>query len=89
MQLFAAQPWNPTLPADLSPPLRADIEQLRFSPDGKYLLAQDESSIYVLTRQPFAVKFPSPLRPHGKSECLRARSLRRRPYGRRGEVMPS
>jgi hypothetical protein len=38
----------------LEPPLRGDIRYLRFSPDGKYVLAQDDSSIYVLTREPFA-----------------------------------
>ena len=41
----------------LSPPLRSDIEHLRFSPDGQYILAQDESSITVLTREPFAPVF--------------------------------
>jgi WD40 repeat protein len=41
----------------LTPPLRMDIDRLRFSRDGKYLLAQDESSIYVLTREPFKELF--------------------------------
>lgn len=41
----------------LEPPLRGDIRHLRISPDGKYVLAQDDSSIYVLTREPFAVLF--------------------------------
>jgi WD40 repeat protein len=41
----------------LSPPLRSDITHLRFSPDGKYLLAQDDSGINVLTREPFAPLF--------------------------------
>ena len=36
----------------LNPPLRADLESLRFSPDGKYLLAQDAGSIFLLTRSP-------------------------------------
>ena len=31
--------------------------ELRFSPDGKYILAQDESTIYVLTREPLSVRF--------------------------------
>ena len=30
---------------------------MRFSPDGKYLLAQDDSGINVLTREPFAPVF--------------------------------
>jgi WD40 repeat protein len=38
-------------------PLRGDITHLRFSPDGKYLLAQDASTITVLTREPFAVHY--------------------------------
>ncbi len=41
----------------LNEPLRGDIEHFRFSPDGKYLLAQDEGGIEVLTRQPFAFRF--------------------------------
>jgi hypothetical protein len=36
----------------LKDPLRGDIEHFRFSPDGKYLLAQDQAGIYVLTREP-------------------------------------
>lgn len=35
----------------LKPLLRGDLEQIQFSPDGKYLLAQDDSSIFcALTR---------------------------------------
>jgi WD40 repeat protein len=41
----------------LSPPLRPDIDAVRFSPDGKFVMAQDESGIYVLTREPFALLF--------------------------------
>jgi len=41
----------------LSPPLRLELEQARFSPDGKSILAQDESSIFVLSREPFAVRY--------------------------------
>lgn len=41
----------------LTPPLRMDIEQLRFSRDGKLLLAQDEGSVLVLSREPFRVLF--------------------------------
>lgn len=36
----------------LNPPLRSDLRALRFSPDGKYLLAQDENSIFVLSSDP-------------------------------------
>jgi WD40 repeat protein len=42
---------------ELNPPLRGDINFLRFSPDGKYAFAQDDSSIYVLTHEPFAYVF--------------------------------
>lgn len=38
---------------ELSPPLRSDISHIKFSPDGKHLLIQDESSINVMTREPF------------------------------------
>ena len=38
-------------------PLRSDIEHLRFSPNGEYVLAQDSSGISVLSRQPLAVLF--------------------------------
>ncbi len=41
----------------LDPPLRSEIARLRFSPDGRYLLAQDDSGISVLTREPFAPLF--------------------------------
>jgi WD40 repeat protein len=41
----------------LNPPLRGDIDHLRFSPDGQYVLAQDDGGINVLTRQPFATIF--------------------------------
>src|SRR5262249_12812281 len=41
----------------LDPPLQDEVHTLRFSYDGKYLLAQDEGSIYVLTRDPLAFKF--------------------------------
>jgi hypothetical protein len=41
----------------LTPPLRLGIDRLRFSPDGKYILAQDESSIFVLSHEPFTELF--------------------------------
>jgi WD40 repeat protein len=41
----------------LADPLRGDIQNFRFSPDGKFLLAQDESGIYVLTRDPLKFIF--------------------------------
>jgi Peptidase family M48 len=41
----------------LQPPLRGDVTHLRFSPDGKYVLAQDDAGINVLTREPFKPVF--------------------------------
>jgi ribosomal protein L35AE/L33A len=41
----------------LNPPLRGDLTTLKFSGDGKYALAQDDSSIFVLSRDPFALLF--------------------------------
>lgn len=41
----------------LKDPLRGDIENFRFSPDGRYLLAQDDGGIYVLTRDPLQFVF--------------------------------
>lgn len=68
----------------LNPPLRADIRQIHFSPDGKFLLAQDDATIYVLTRQPFAVKFkidalgarPAAFSPDSRSILFHTPSLR-------------
>lgn len=44
----------------LALPLRPDITYLRFSPDGKYILAQDEAGIHVVKRDPFEVAFYIP-----------------------------
>lgn len=41
----------------LDPPLQDEVNTLRFSYDGKYLIAQDDGSIYVLTREPLTFKF--------------------------------
>lgn len=41
----------------LEPPLHGEINHFRFSPDGRYLLAQDEASIFVLQREPLQVLF--------------------------------
>ncbi len=41
----------------LNDPLRGDIENFKFSPDGRYVLAQDDGGMSVLTREPFAFKF--------------------------------
>ena len=44
----------------LARPLRPDVTHLRFSPDGKFILSQDEGGIHVLTHDPLAVLFYIP-----------------------------
>jgi len=41
----------------LTPALRSTVYHMRFSLDGKYLLAQDDAGISVMTRTPFASLF--------------------------------
>jgi WD40 repeat protein len=41
----------------LNPALRSDFTRLQFSPDGKYALAQDLSTIFVLGRSPLRLLF--------------------------------
>src|SRR5258707_4024818 len=41
----------------LEPPMRPALSQVRFSPDGKFVLAQDESSLHVLSRSPLKLLF--------------------------------
>jgi metalloendopeptidase OMA1, mitochondrial len=41
----------------LNPALRNSLYHMRFSRDGKYLLAQDQSSVFVLSREPFELLF--------------------------------
>jgi WD40 repeat protein len=36
----------------LAPQLRGDLHSILFSPDGAYMLAQDESSVFLLSREP-------------------------------------
>ena len=41
----------------LSPLLLSDVNRIKFSPNGQYILAQDENGISVLSRQPFEQLF--------------------------------
>ena len=41
----------------LDPPLRGDINHLRFSPDGRYIISQDDGGIDIVTREPLAHLF--------------------------------
>jgi WD40 repeat protein len=68
----------------LAPPLRGEITHIRFSPDGKYVLAQDDSGINVLARDPFALLFrieapeakPAVFSPDSQSIVVHYSSLR-------------
>lgn len=42
---------------ELALPLRPDVTNLKFSPDGKFILAQDDGGIHILTREPLAPLF--------------------------------
>src|SRR6185369_2294900 len=41
----------------LQPFLRSGVKHFKFSPDGKYLIAQDESGVNILSREPLAFLF--------------------------------
>jgi hypothetical protein len=57
-QAGAAQEHSAALSeVTLTPPLRMELGQVKFSPDGNKILAQDASSIFVLDRSPMAVRF--------------------------------
>jgi hypothetical protein len=68
----------------LDPPLRSTVYHMRFSLDGKFLLAQDDSGISVLTRQPLALDFrisapnayPAQFSPDSKQVVLYTPNLR-------------
>ena len=67
----------------LSPPLESEISNVRFSPDGKYLLAQDDFSVYLLSREPLRDIFripvddvePATFTPDSQSILIWTRSL--------------
>lgn len=41
----------------LDPPMRSTLDTVEFSPNGQYILAQDESAVLVLSRAPLKVLF--------------------------------
>src|SRR6185295_4991651 len=43
-------------------PFRDRVRHVRFSPDGKSVLVQDDSTVFVLDRQPFALRVQIPAR---------------------------
>ncbi|MCL4522962.1 MAG: M48 family metalloprotease [Acidobacteria bacterium] len=68
----------------LDPPLQDDINHLKFSADGKLILAQNDASIYVLSREPLASLFridapeayPAQFSPDNKSVVFHRPDLR-------------
>lgn len=68
----------------LEPPLQDDINHLKFSTDGKFILAQNDASIYVLSREPLASLFridapeayPGQFTPDSKSVVFHRPDLR-------------
>ena len=81
----------------LKRPLRPDISNFRFSPDGKYLIAQDEGGIHILTREPLNVLFyvPAPdaynaeFTPDSQSIVFYTRSLRVETWSIQGQSRTS
>lgn len=65
-------------------PLRSDIEHLKFSPNGEYILAQDNSSLAVLRREPLTIIFrvdaenslPASFTPDSKNIIVYNKNLR-------------
>jgi WD40 repeat protein len=47
----------PATEVQLTPPLHMSLQRLNFSRDGKSILAQDESSVFVLSRDPYKLLF--------------------------------
>jgi len=54
---FASPPAAGVTVTQPTPPASGLITNLRFSPDGKHVLAQDGASVFVLTREPFSASF--------------------------------
>ncbi|MFZ0744064.1 MAG: M48 family metalloprotease [Terracidiphilus sp.] len=53
--IVPATPRLPSIP--LPPPMNPALENVVLSPDGKYVLAQDESQIHVMTTAPLKLRF--------------------------------
>lgn len=67
----------------LAPPLESEISNVKFSPDGNYILAQDDFSVYVLSREPLKPLFriraddvePASFTPDSKSVLIWSHAL--------------
>jgi hypothetical protein len=68
----------------LQPQLQSTIRNLKFSPDGKYILAQDDATIFVLSREPLQPLFkieapdtaPALFTPDSKAVTVNSHHLR-------------
>ncbi len=68
----------------LNPPLQDGIHTIKFSPDGNFVLAQDNANIYVLSHEPFKTQFqidapgayPAQFTPDSKEIIFYDQSLR-------------
>lgn len=89
VRTYAYHGYKPSLPKlisekKLAQPIRGEITNVRFSPDGNYILAQDDTSVYVLTRKPFQNVFridaeqamPAQFSPDSKQVVFSTRGLR-------------
>ena len=73
----------------LDPPLRGDVTHLKFSPDGRHLVAQDDSGVNVLARDPFKLlfrietpeAFPAQFTPDSQAVIFHTPSLRVETWG--------
>ena len=68
----------------LEPPLQPDVRHVRFSPDGRFVLAQDEASVFVYSSAPFEQRFsveapgaePARFSPDSRELVFHTRTLR-------------
>jgi hypothetical protein len=64
----AAQPARPAVPNLAQTPGQERFRRLRFSPDGRYLLAQDDAGIDLFGFDPFHILFRIPARNTSRAE---------------------
>ena len=55
-------PSGPEPTVQLTPKLRQELSQVKFSPDGRYILAQDDDGLYVTNRSSFELVATIPAR---------------------------
>lgn len=77
----------------LTPPLRSDLRTVHYSPDARYLLAQDESSIYLISTDPVSNVFridaldayPAQFTPDSRAIVFYDKELRVQKWGIEGK----